>query len=152
MIKKIVISYDRLYTDNPLIKISLMHMERLQKIKKNEAVWSICGCTRDKSCTAMRYLLDFAPMGKRVQLSRHKTASNKHRQGTCTPVWIDMSKGNRLKRGKSWSVSWEYRYETRMDTCTIRIQSGTVSSFYTWTEHMLRTYSCCNMCLCQSTN
>ena len=63
----------------------------------------ILGCTRDTSCVAVRYLLDFPTMNHRIKIWRAKSylkisTENKH------PFKLALAtkKGDRLKKGKSW--------------------------------------------------
>jgi hypothetical protein len=45
------------------------HIERLERIQ-NEAMRLILGCTRDTSCTALRYLLDLPTIENRIKICR----------------------------------------------------------------------------------
>ena len=63
----------------------------------------ILGCTRDTSCVAMRYLLDFPTMNQRIKIWRARAylkicADKKH------PLHQELfsERGERLLRGKSW--------------------------------------------------
>ncbi|BFZ17186.1 hypothetical protein BsWGS_20225 [Bradybaena similaris] len=63
----------------------------------------ILGCTKDTPCVAMRFLLGFPTMSHRIKMARahaHLRISSK----TNHPLHgaLNVRKGNRLKRGKSW--------------------------------------------------
>ena len=85
-----------------ILTVSPTQIARLERVQ-NEAMRIILGCTRDTSCVAMRYLLDFPTTNHRIKLWRATSylkisTDNKHplRQALAT------KKGDRLKRGKSW--------------------------------------------------
>ena len=85
-----------------ILTVSPTQIARLEKVQ-NAAMRIILGCTKDTSCVAMRYLLDFPTMNHRIKIWRTASylkisADNTHplRQALAT------KKGDRLKRGKSW--------------------------------------------------
>jgi hypothetical protein len=77
------------------------HIERLERIQ-NEALGIILGCTRDTSCRALRYFLDFPTIENRIKMCRARAylriVVDKRHLLYCD---ILKRKGNRLKRGRS---------------------------------------------------
>ena len=85
-----------------ILTLSHSQIERLERIQ-NEAMRIILGCTKDTSCRAMRYLLDYPTMEYRILMSRAR-AYLRVNADTQHPLHLEIKrqKGNRLKRGKSW--------------------------------------------------
>ena len=85
-----------------ILTVSPTQIGRLEKVQ-NEAMRIILGCTRDTSCVAMRYLLDFPTMNHRIKIWRARaylkiSADKQHPLHEA----LFREKGDRLKRGKSW--------------------------------------------------
>jgi hypothetical protein len=85
-----------------ILTLNNTQINKLERIQ-NEAMRIILECTRDPSCKAMKYLLDFSTIQNRISLCRARaylriSAETQH------PLHSEMrsKKGDRLKRGKSW--------------------------------------------------
>ena len=85
-----------------ILTLSRTQMARLERLQ-NEGMRIILGCTKDTSCKAMRYLLDFPAMEDRIKYCRAR-AYLRVSVDTLHPLHneIRKEKGHRLKRGKSW--------------------------------------------------